>query len=99
MRNLTIGIILSLISLSAAAATVDINESPGGWAGIPVEPKPVANSLADVTGVWVVNAVGGWGFCVYLLNETETEATGVKCWDVPYAVTSTRQARINYGER
>lgn len=46
--------------------------------------------LEGLKGEWAVDGMGNWKFCV-----TSPDEAGYKmCWDVPYVVTSTKQARL-----
>lgn len=82
MRNWVAGIVLFLISVIVSAATL-----PGGA----YRPE---NVLQGSFGLWEVDKNGNWMFCAVFLTEDGLNIEAAKCWAVPYAVTSTRQARI-----
>ena len=52
------------------------------------------NVLQKSYGLWETDENGNWMFCAVFLTEDGLDIEAAKCWAVPYAVTSTRQARI-----
>jgi hypothetical protein len=52
------------------------------------------NALRDATGVWSTDNEGRWMFCVYVTDVTGTGLVAAKCFEVPGAVTATRDAHF-----